>query len=122
MNSILKNLTIILSIRAFKHYSRSGFTNKNLVKATVDSLDRMGVHWIWLIDTKNSDQKATIPYLLQEMCEEFDNLPSTEKRELDLATHTGFYGGRFILDCNHQLDLATMEWMEQDDFGENFES
>jgi hypothetical protein len=73
---------------------------------------------LWLTDTKSSDQRATIPYLLQELCEEYDKQEDTKKKAMDIATHTGFYGNTFILNRSHQLNLDTMEWLTPENFGE----
>ena len=76
----------------------------------------MGVHWMWLTDTKTSDHRATFPYLLQELCENYDKQPNRFKKELDMATSTGFHGTTFIVDRLHQLNLTTMKWLAPDDF------
>ena len=70
-------------------------------------------------DAKTSDQRATIPYLLQEMCTDYDKQDSTMKQRLDMASNTGFHGSRFILDRNHQLCLNTMTWLDPSKFGES---
>ena len=61
-------------------------------------------------DAKTSDQRATIPYLLQEMCTDYDKQDSTMKQRLDMASNTGFHGSRFILDRNHQLCLLCLHF------------
>ena len=45
---IVRRYIALFVCSAFKHYKRAEFTNKNLVKATVDFLDKLGVHWLWL--------------------------------------------------------------------------
>ena len=86
----------------------------------MNALDKIGVHWMWLNDTNLSDQRGTIPYLLQEMCSDYDKLPIENKRELEMATHTGFHGSTFILDQTNQLDLKTMKWLRADSLGTGF--
>ena len=114
-------MTIIdIFARAFKHFKRSDFTNKNLIKNTVNLLVDIGYGWLWMNDTNLSDQRLTMTYLLQEMCSDYDKLPAENKRELDMATHTGFHGSIFILDQTKQLDLHTMEWLESDSLGKSY--
>ena len=73
------------------------------------------------IDAKTSDQRATIPYLLQEMCTDYDEQEDSMKKKLDMATSPGFHGRKFILDRNHQLCLQEMRWLEPTELGESFE-
>lgn len=42
------HLLLLFFCSAFKHYKRAEFSNKNLEKSTVDFLDKLGVHWLWL--------------------------------------------------------------------------
>ena len=71
-----------------------------------------------LSDAKSSDQKATIPYLLQELSADYDKQEEGQKKVLDFATHTGFHDSKiFIYGPSHQLSLENMEWLNSDDLG-----
>ena len=76
-------------------------------------------YFFQLEDAKTSDQRATIPYLLQEMCTDYDKQDGTMKERLEMASNTGFHGSRFILDRTHQLCLNTMTWLDPSKFGES---
>ena len=53
-------------------------------------MDKMGENWPWMTDTKSSDPRATFPYLLQELSQEYDRQPIGMKKHLEIAQHTGF--------------------------------
>ena len=72
-----------------------------------------------LSDAKTSDSRLTIAYLLQQMSEEYDRQEVEMKKELQIATHTGFIDQKFVYDRNNQLKVDTMEWLDPVDFGEN---
>ena len=71
-----------------------------------------------LLDAKTSDQKATIPYLLQELSADYANQEESQKKLIDFAVHTGFhYSKTFIYGPCHQISLETMEWLDTDNLG-----
>ena len=53
---------------AMKHFNRAEFNNKNLAH----NIDKQAINWVWLTDAKTSDQRATIPYLLQQLCADYN--------------------------------------------------
>ena len=70
-----------------------------------------------LSDAKTSDSRLTITYLLQQMSEEYDRQDEGMKKELQIASNTGFIGQKFVYDRNNQLAVDTMEWLDPSDFG-----
>ena len=70
-----------------------------------------------LSDAKTSDSRLTIAYLLQQMSEEYDRKDEGMKKELQIASNTGFIGQKFVYDRNNQLAVDTMEWLDPSDFG-----
>ena len=71
----------------------------------------------FFLDAKTSDQRLTIPYLFQELCEKYDEQGEDLKKELEIASHTGFQDRKFLYDRCNQLSIETMQWLDPSNFG-----
>ena len=68
-------------------------------------------------DPKSSDPRASIGYLLQQLTEDYDKKGEQEKTKVKTASHTGFWGHKYIVDQYSQIDLKTMKWISKEELG-----